>query len=247
MRVVSLVPSLTETVAMTLPQSLIGATAWCTHPPGLDVPRLGGPKTPDLATIQDLRPDLVLMNTEENRRADAEALRAARIAVHVTHPRTVDAALTELDELIRRLGVDREPGWLRAARTAWSALVTPEPRWRGLVPVWRAPWIVIGPDTLASDLLSRLGMDNLCPAGPDRYPRSDLAGLRELAPDLVVLPDEPYPFTAADGPDAWPAQRYALVSGRHLTWYGPSLADAPRVLAEQLAEPAAGSTAGLRP
>lgn len=235
-RVVSLVPSLTETVAVTAPRALVGATAWCTRPPGLDVPRVGGPKTPDLARIQDLDPDLVLMNVDENCRADAEALQAAQIAVHVTHPRTVDTALTELNELVDRLGVNHEPQWLRSAHAVWSALDTPSRRWRGIVPVWRDPWILIGPDTLAADVLSRLGVDNLCPVGPDRYPRSDLADLKRLAPELVVLPDEPYPFTTADGPDAWPGHRCALVSGRHLTWYGPSLAQAPQVLTEQLTD-----------
>jgi hypothetical protein len=52
---------------------------------------------------------------------------------------------------------------------------------------------------------------------------------------LVVLPDEPYRFTASDGPEAFPGSRTALVSGRHLTWYGPSLTEAPAVLRRQLA------------
>jgi hypothetical protein len=58
--------------------------------------------------------------------------------------------------------------------------------------------------------------------------------LRAAAPDVVVLPDEPYRFTEGDGPEAFPGLPCALVSGRHLTWYGPSLADAPRVLARAL-------------
>lgn len=66
-RVVSLVPSLTETVAMTSPGALVGATAWCTHPVGLEVARVGGPKDPDLAVVRGLAPDLVLMSVEKNR------------------------------------------------------------------------------------------------------------------------------------------------------------------------------------
>jgi len=233
-RVVSLVPSLTETVASTLPGALVGATTWCSHPRDLDVPRVGGPKDPDIDRVRELAPDLVLMNVDENRRADARTLREAGLRLHVTHPRGVDDALAELADLVLRLGADREPEWLRSARAAWSALRPPERRWRGLVPVWRDPWILAGPNTFVSDVLARLGADNPCPPGPHRYPRFDLAELHRLDPDLVVLPDDPYPFTAVDGPDAWPDHPCALVSGRHLTWYGPSLARAPCVLARQL-------------
>jgi ABC-type Fe3+-hydroxamate transport system substrate-binding protein len=80
MRVVSLVPSLTEAVAVTLPGLLVGATEWCTAPADLDVPRVGGSKYPDLDRVRALRPDLVLLNVEENRREDAEALTAAGAA-----------------------------------------------------------------------------------------------------------------------------------------------------------------------
>ena len=68
-RVVSLVPSLTESVALTRPGALVGATDWCTHPVGLAVARVRGTKNPNLARIIDLSPDLVIANKEENRRA----------------------------------------------------------------------------------------------------------------------------------------------------------------------------------
>jgi hypothetical protein len=94
--------------------------------------------------------------------------------------------------------------------------------------------MVLGRDTFAGDVLSRLGVDHLYAAHEDRYPRIALDELRAAAPDLVVLPDEPYRFTASDGPEAFPGLPCALVSGRHLTWYGPSLAEAPQVLGEAL-------------
>ncbi|NDZ97926.1 cobalamin-binding protein, partial [Streptomyces sp. SID10116] len=65
MRVVSLVPSLTEAVAVTVPDVLVGATDWCTHPAGLDVTRVGGTKNPDVPRIAALAPDLVVANEEE--------------------------------------------------------------------------------------------------------------------------------------------------------------------------------------
>ncbi|MDG4787756.1 helical backbone metal receptor [Micromonospora sp. WMMD1102] len=241
MRVVSLVPSLTEAVAATLPGLLVGATDYCTHPADLDVPRVGGSKYPDLDRILALHPDVVLMNVEENQRSDAEAIEAAGVRVRLTYPRTVDQALDELADLLRELGSSREPGWLAQARTAWAAVGSTTPPRGVVVPVWRRPWIVAGGDTFTSDVLRRLGLRNLYTEAADRYPRPTLDDLRAAAPDLVVLPDEPYPFSPTDGPEAFPGIPCALVSGRHLTWYGPSLAEAPRLLAAQLARPAAES------
>ncbi|MEV0717131.1 helical backbone metal receptor [Asanoa sp. NPDC050611] len=223
-RVVSLVPSLTEAVARTVPDVLVGATDWCVEPAGLDVLRVGGTKYPDLDKVRAALPDLVLANAEENRREDVMALRARGVSVWVTYPRTLDAALTSLRHLLAALG-SAEPGWLRAARTAWSEPFTGVRR-RAVVPVWRRPWVVLGADTFAGDLLARLGVDNVYATAAERYPRPLLAELRAAGADLVVLPDEPYAFTADDGPEAFPGLPSALVSGRHLTWYGPSLAEA---------------------
>jgi len=83
--------------------------------------------------------------------------------------------------------------------------------------------------------LARLGVTNIYAEHQDRYPRVDIGDLRTAGADVVVLPDEPYRFSASDGPEAFPGCRTALVSGRHLTWYGPSLTVAPAVLRRQLA------------
>ncbi|MFC7546202.1 helical backbone metal receptor [Plantactinospora sp. GCM10030261] len=241
-RVVSLVPSLTEAVAATTAELLVGVTDYCTHPADLAVPRVGGTKYPDLGRVLAAVPDLVLANAEENRREDVAALRAAGVPVWVTFPRTLDDALVSLARMLDRLGVT-EPPWLAAARTAWAGLpaasgssgcASPGVR-RAVVPVWRRPWVVLGSATFAGDLLTRLGVRNCYADAAERYPRPPLAELAARRPDLVVLPDEPYLFTAEDGPEAFPGIPCALVSGRHLTWYGPSLAEAPALLAAQLA------------
>ncbi|KIE28319.1 ABC transporter substrate-binding protein [Streptomyces sp. MUSC 125] len=231
-RVVSLVPSLTEAVAGTLPGALAGATDWCSHPLDLDVTRIGGTKNPDVERIVALAPDLVLANEEENRAPDLQALRTAGLEVLVTEVRTVPQAFTELDRVLAACGSPGRPRWLDQAEEAWAAL--PERRLgqrvAAVVPVWRRPWMVLGRSTFAGDVLARLGVDHLYAVHPERYPRVPLHELCAARPDLVVLPDEPYRFTADDGPEAFPGLSCALVSGRHLTWYGPSLTQAPRVL-----------------
>lgn len=223
-------PSLTEAVAATRREALVGATDFCVEPAGLDVARVGGSKYPDLSRVLAARPDLVLANVEENRLEDVEALRVAGIPVWVTYPRTLDAALESLGRLMTAIG-SPDPGWLADARESWAAPFDGVRR-TAIVPVWRRPWVVVGSDTFAGDVLARLGIDNAYGSASERYPRPPLAELRAVDADLVVLPDEPYLFTADDGPEAFPGRPYALVSGRLLTWYGPSLAVArPRLAA----------------
>jgi ABC-type Fe3+-hydroxamate transport system substrate-binding protein len=230
-RVVSLVPSLTEAVAATGRGLLVGATDYCTHPADLDVARIGGTKNPDVAAITALEPDLVLANQEENRLADLDELRACGLAVYVTDIRTLDDAFGSLARMLAVCGLDK-PDWLKQARTAWAALPHPASRRRAVVPIWRRPWMAVGRDTFTGSVLARLGVDNVLADSPDRYPRFDPHQLPEH--DLVVLPDEPYLFTASDGPEAFPGRAAALVSGRLLTWYGPSLGEAVRVLPDAL-------------
>jgi ABC-type Fe3+-hydroxamate transport system substrate-binding protein len=221
-RVVSIVPSLTEAVAASAPGLLVGATDWCTHPADLDVPRIGGTKNPDVAAIADLRPDLVVANQEENRLPDLDALRAAGLAVWVTDVRTVEGAFTSLARMLAACRVER-PTWLDDAERAWAALPEPATRRRAVVPIWRKPWMAVGSDTFTGAVLARLGVGNV------------LADSAELPPhDLVVLPDEPYEFTAGDGPQYFDAPA-RLVSGRLLTWYGPSLREAAALLPAALA------------
>jgi ABC-type Fe3+-hydroxamate transport system substrate-binding protein len=230
-RVVSLVPSLTESVAVTRPEALAGATDWCTHPAGLDVTRVRGTKNPNLAAVTGLSPDIVLANQEENRRVDVERLRAAGVAVWVTVIRTLDEALAALRRMFTVALGWPEPAWLDAAELAWRA-PAPEPRLRAAIPVWRDPWMVVGSATFTGDIAARLGLDNVYGDHEGRYPHVSLDDLAARRPDLIVLPDEPYPFNAGDGPEMFPDRRVALVDGRSLTWYGPSLVTARARLAE---------------
>ncbi|CAM2910495.1 helical backbone metal receptor [Skermania piniformis] len=229
-RIVSLVPSLTESVAGTDPAALVGATDWCTHPADLAVPRVRGTKNPDLRAVLALAPDVVLANQEENRRRDVERLRAAGLAVWVTRIETLDQAFDSLRRMFAEALGWRVPDWLGAAERVWAG---PAPdRGAVVVPVWRDPWMVVGRSTFTGDLLHRLGYRNVFADHPDRYPRLPLADLLSQSPDVVLLPDEPYPFAADDGPEAFAELPTVLVSGRDLTWYGPSLLGARERLSE---------------
>jgi ABC-type Fe3+-hydroxamate transport system substrate-binding protein len=232
-RIVSLVPSLTEALALSCREKLVAATDWCTHPADLVVARVGGTKNPDVGAIRALAPDLVVANAEENRQVDLELLRGQGISVWVTDIRTVDQALVSIETLLRAVGAS-DARWVDQARYAWAQTpaVLKGRRVRAVVPIWRRPWMYLGTDTYAGDVLARLGVDNVLSDSPARYPTLELGQLPEV--DLVVLPDEPYQFTEADGPESFPGTPCALVSGRFLTWYGPAMVEAPHALLASL-------------
>jgi ABC-type Fe3+-hydroxamate transport system substrate-binding protein len=232
-RIVSLVPSLTEALAYSCRDKLVGATDWCTHPADLEVTRVRGTKNPDLEAVMALSPDLVVANAEENRQVDLDALRGHGVPVWVTDIRTVEQALTSIESLLRAVGAG-EIAWVDRARSSWAGtpVLIEGRRLSAVVPIWRRPWMHIGSDTYAGDVLRRLGVDNVLADSPDRYPKVGLDELPEV--DLVVLPDEPYEFTEDDGPEAFPGTACALVSGRALTWYGPAMIEAPQELLASL-------------
>lgn len=227
-RVVSLVPSLTEALAASAPDRLVGATDWCTHPADLDVPRVRGTKNPDLAAIRALAPDLVVANMEENRELDVRRLRDAGVAVWVTRIETVEESLDAMSRVFAEALDLADPPWLVEARSLWS---TPAPRRLSVaVPIWRDPWMVVGSPTYTDDLLTRAGLANVLADREGRYPTVSSAEIDDAGADLVLLPDEPYVFTADDGPEAFGTPT-RLVSGRLLTWYGPAMVEAHAVLA----------------
>jgi len=232
-RIVSLVPSLTESIARTRPEALVGATDWCTHPVDLDVARVRGTKNPDLEAIKDLRPDVVLVNKEENRALDVRRLREAGVPVWVTVTESVPAALASLRRMFTDCLQWPAPSWLDQASRIWDRPVPPV-RARAAIPIWRDPWMVVGSSTFTGDLVRRLGVENVFGTRPERYPHVDPTQLHEADLDFVLLPDEPYAFTPDDGPEAFPGTKPVLASGRLLTWYGPSLVAAYDELASAM-------------
>jgi hypothetical protein len=228
-RVVSLVPSITEALATVRPEALVGATDWCTHPADLDVTRVRGTKNPDLTAIRALEPDLVIANKEENRELDVRRLRNHGVRVEVTDIETVPQAVATYRHLFDDVLGWPRPTWLAQAERLWCGPVPPVTR-SVAVAIWRDPWMVVGSRTFTGDLLRRIGWHNVYADHPDRYPHVELEDLDASGADTILLPDEPYLFTAADGPEAFSLTPTELVSGRLLTWYGPSFIEAAEFL-----------------
>ena len=222
-RVVSLVPSATETLRA-LGLDPVACTRFCEQP---TIPAVGGTKDPDVAAIVALAPDLVVMNDEENRREDHQTLRDAGLAVLVVSPRTV-ADVADVVTRLARVAAVAVPApfsawteWL-AGRDARPATAAPR---SAVTLVWRHPWMALGAETYGASLLAAAGIATAPGPAADgsRYPEVTLARVRDLAPDVVLLPSEPYPFADRHRPEvtaAVPDAAVELVDGRDLFWWG---------------------------
>lgn len=220
-RIVSLVPSVTELlVRWGLATRLVGRTRFCVEPKWIraTAPAVGGTKDPDLAKIRALKPDLVILETDENRREDAEALTSAGIPVLALELRSVADCARACAELGDLVGVPAQ-GKASAAAIREAARGAPRTGPRALLLIWREPWMAAGPDTYLGDLLRRAGFS---PIGPDRYPVLSSNELRALDPQVVLLPSEPYRFSLRHRKEVQallPRADVQLVEGRALTWY----------------------------
>jgi ABC-type Fe3+-hydroxamate transport system substrate-binding protein len=218
---VSLVPSVTELLAQWgLATRLAGRSRYCIEPRWIrnTVPAVGGTKDPDLGRIRDLAPDLVILEKDENPKTVADALTALGIPWLALEIRTVKDCIAALRALGELLGVG-EAAEARAG--ALEAMLKGRKRKgpRALALVWREPWMSAGPDTYIADLLRQGGFT---PIGPDWYPTLSAEDLMALAPEVILLPTEPYRFNRrhqAELQRLCPEAAVHLVDGQALTWY----------------------------
>ena len=232
-RIVSLVPSVTELLCdLGAGDRLVGVTRFCTEPAAVvaGLPRVGGTKTADCARLTQLRPDLVVMNGEENDRAHFDALVAAGLAVFVSFPNSVAAAGQGIARLGAAIGAEAAAAALARRIEAVVGALRPllARRPRVFCPIWRKPWMSFNADTYCHDVLASAGADNLCAGAAARYPVVDLAEIAAADPQVILLPDEPYPFAPRHlptleplhGTTAWQNRQVHLVDGKALSWYG---------------------------
>lgn len=209
-RVISLVPSVTETL-LAWGVAPVAVTRFC-EAPGL--PTVGGTKNPDLAAIVALRPDVVFMDKEENRAPDAASLAGAGVRVVATAVRSVSDVPPALALLADAAGV--EP----PAEPPRAEVRVPDRPARVFVPIWRRPWMTVGAQTYGSSLLSASGFDNIFSPEADPYPTVDLSEAAARRPSAVLAPSEPYEFKEKHRPELEQVAPVVFVDGRDLFWWG---------------------------
>ncbi len=243
-RIVSLVPSLTESLfVLGCGAAVVGVTRYCSEPAVMPdhVHRVGGTKNPNVPRIVDLQPDLVLVSAEENRREDFEFLERKGQRVFVAFPRRA----ADTTDLLRRLG-DLTGAPTAAQRLADDILHALEEceqlhgakRPRVFCPIWKNPWMSFNRDTYADDMLWLAGGDNVCRDQGERYCHVTLEEVAAAAPEVILLPDEPYVFAPKDlralsplrSTPAGRQNQIHFIDGKLLSWYGPRTAPGLRLL-----------------
>ncbi|MDP9193888.1 MAG: helical backbone metal receptor [Acidobacteriota bacterium] len=231
-RVVSLVPSITETLfELGAGDDVVGITDFCIFPPNLGLPRLGGTKNPRVEEIRSLAPDLVYMNLEENLRRHGDAIEAFA-PVFVTEPKSVE----DVEALLEQLGAihhraERAAALVHALRTERAAL--PRRSFSFACPIWKDPWMWCGGDTYVSRLVECAGGKNVI-GDRTRYPQIALEEVMSLRPDIVFLPDEPYLFTSADAEGIRGTRVIGPFPGHLFTWHGSRTIEGLRFLRDAL-------------
>lgn len=227
-RVVSLVPSLTETL-LDWGIAPVGVTRFCEVE---GFPLVGGTKNPDIAAIVALEPDVVLMDREENRRPDAEALEAAGMTVAAVHVRSVADVGPALEHVAAAVG-HHGPTPVAAGEDGVAAPPSPLAVW---VPIWRRPWMTVGAATYGTSILAASGFDNIYAPSADAYPEVDLDDARGRCPAFVLAPSEPYPFKERHRRELEQVAPVVFVDGRDLFWWGSRTSAALRRLVRLAAD-----------
>ncbi len=231
MRIVSLVPSLTESLwDLGVGDQVVGVTKFCVRPPQARDRSLvvGGTKDPDLGRVRSLRPDLVVADEDENKPEHLEEMRTFA-QVHVTRIETVRDAARSLADLGRLVGrehdAEAKSQRILQRESELRDVTRVFPRLNVFVPVWRKPLMTIGGRTYMGDLVAAAGGQNVFAHAARKYMETSFEEARAQQPAGVLLPTEPYRFRDHHRPEfseafGVPPERVLVVDGQAFTWFG---------------------------
>jgi iron complex transport system substrate-binding protein len=239
-RIISLVPSLTETVAaMGLEEDLVGVTKFCVEPKGIwrKANLIGGTKDPDLQKMKDLRPTHILVNEEENKPehiAECESL-APTLRTFPKKPQEVPAMLRSVEEFLGAI----QPGLAGSVEESLEEFSSSsfqsknkKSGVRYLYFIWQNPYMVAGADSYISGMLDLMGARNVAPSTETRYPELSLEDAAAANPQVLLLSSEPFPFRSRDAAkikEQWPGRDLPdilHIDGRLMSWYGVATIEA---------------------
>lgn len=223
-KIVSLVPSLTELIMeFGLKSSLAGRTRFCVELADEveDIPIVGGTKNPRLDKIEEIDPDLVIANKEENRKEDISYLQQLT-EVELTDIRSVEDAMITIHQLGSRLEVPEQANQLNSRINTLIEQRPDEKPLQTIYLIWREPWMSVGHDTYIHDVMQQWNLTNATGYAA-RYPTLTLGEMQNLQPELILLSSEPFPFKEKHIDEIaphFPDTRILTVNGRWFSWYG---------------------------
>ncbi len=232
MRIVSLVPSLSELIIdLGLEKELVGRTKFCIHPADKikSIPKIGGTKEVNISKVAGLKPDLIIANKEENTQKDVEALQdiAPVFVSEISNFTEAIRSIEQIGQLTNRV---------EAARTISNRIISEYSKLSDLSKdrrsvcylIWKNPFMTIGKDTFIHDMLEKCGFDNVY-GNQERYPTVDALDIKEKNPDYIFLSSEPFPFKdkhIQEFKKMIPNSKVVLVDGEYFSWYGSRMVHA---------------------
>lgn len=233
MRIVSLVPSVTETLfALGLDDQVVAVTRFCKLPADKVQSKLkvGGTKSPAIEKIIALNPDIVVMDCDENRKQDADFLEQKGIRVFARIPKSIDESIQLIEDLGKLFDAEAAAETISVEiRQRLNEIPKPETRLRTLILIWQNPYMSINHDTYCDAICRFFGFDNVVADRTERYPTLSIDEIRAEMPEIVLFPDEPFPFRqkhigqfAREFSDLPAVQNKKLISldGTYVTWHG---------------------------
>ncbi|WP_420851820.1 ABC transporter substrate-binding protein [Pontibacter litorisediminis] len=234
-RIVSLVPSQTELLFdLGLADRVVGVTKFCIHPKEQvkQKAKIGGTKNFHLEKIDELQPDLIIGNKEENYKEGIEQLQQ-KYKVWMSDIYTLEDALEMLRQVGQLTGTEDSAAELeQGIKQGFAQLQPVQPGIKTAYFIWRKPYMAVGSHNIIDHILSRCGFTNAF-ADLERYPEISPEQLQRTGPQLILLSSEPYPFKEkhiAEFRELCPQASIKVVDGEMFSWYGSRLAKAPAYL-----------------
>ncbi|MDQ0065640.1 ABC transporter substrate-binding protein [Chryseobacterium lathyri] len=227
MRVISLVPSVTEALFdLGLSENeVVGRTKFCIHPESKvkTIPVIGGTKNINIDKIRALRPDLILANKEENIKEQVEAL-MNDFKVIVTNIETIEDNYYLLKTLGNLFNKEERAQQfnLKIYEVLEQAKLDSTVKVAYLI--WKSPYMTIGSDTFIHRVLSEIGFENIF-KNRTRYPEIQMEDLVEA--EVIMLSSEPFPFKEKHIEEMkafYPDKKIMIVDGEAFSWYGTHIA-----------------------
>lgn len=218
-----MVPSTTATLCEGgLQDQIVGCTNFCVEPANLHRTSkiVGGTKDPDIDKILELKPDIVFMNEEENRKDDYTALQES-LQIHLSFPKSADDVVAMLRDFH---GLFSEESFLNMASDLEESLKkrSRESAGTALYFIWKQPYMLAGKGTFIDHMLSLFGFENMAPEDAP-YPEISLTDFKGKAPQYVLLSSEPYPFRQRDTKEIsemFPQSKILKIDGKLMSWHG---------------------------
>jgi ABC-type Fe3+-hydroxamate transport system substrate-binding protein len=229
-RIISLVPSQTELLFyLGLSDQVVGITKFCIHPAGWfkSKTKVGGTKNFRFDIIDQLNPDLIIGNKEENYLVGITELEK-RYPVWMSDISTLEDALNMMESIGQLTERETEAAKLISEIKTSFVGLTPRHSLKVLYLIWKSPWMAAGKNTFIDSMLSKIGLENILTES--RYPTISESQLQQLQPDLVMLSSEPFPFKQQHFQElqsVLPKAKVILVDGEFFSWYGSRMLEAP--------------------